>query len=494
MKYLISVLFITMMLRTTCQVEFINNARCNNAYQEILSLKFDEAREYLNAERIVNPQNVFVDYLENYIDFLSVFISGDETLFETLEKNKSKRIDLVKKLDHTSPYRNFMLGNIHLQWAAARLKFKEYFMAAYEFNKAYRLLTKNKEGFPNFIPNNITLGVLHIMIDLAPDKYHWLLNIINMEGSIKLGKAELNLVLQKSMEDEEYAYLNNEVLFYLGYIELNIFPDEKELSFLLSQLEDDKNENLMLSYLTIKILMRTGNNDKALEKFDQLPDLNAYYPFYILQYLEAECHLKKLDTKKANEHYILFIEKFDGQNFIKDAYRKLAWIALLNNDTLKYQDLMIQTQDVGKNDFGQDIDAEFEAKNGEIPDADFIMSRLFFDGGYYKKSDSILNALNGNMLTNEEFTELKYRKAGIAYQLQHYQIAKAFYKETIDLRGGSSRYYAGRAALELGEIYETESEFELAAYYYKLCLDLDFKEYKSGINIKAKAGLKRVKT
>lgn len=493
MKYPIITIFIAITLSAHSQVECKLNTRCNLAYQEILSLKFDEARENLYLERVVNPQNIYVDYLENYIDFLSVFISGDKALFETLEKNKSKRIKLVKKLDPSSPYRNFMLGNIHLQWAATRLKFKEYFTAAIEFNKAYRLLTENKKDFPDFIPNNITLGIIHIMIDLTPDKYHWLLNIINMEGGIELGKSELNFVLQKSMENEEYDYLKNETLFFLGYVELNIFPDEKELNFLLSQLEDDNNGNLMLSYLSIKILMRTGNNDRVLEKFNQLPALSSYYPFYVLQYLEAECHLRRLDTRNANEHYLSFIEKFNGQNFIKDAYRKLAWIALLNNDTLQYQDLMIQLQDVGQTYFGQDIDAEYEAENGQIPDTDFVMSRLFFDGGYFNKSDSILNSLSGDTLTIEELIELKYRKASIAHQLQEYQFAKIFYKETIDLGKDSPRYFAGKSALELGEIYESDSNFEMAAYYYKLCLDLDFKEYESSIHIKAKAGLKRVK-
>lgn len=492
MKSLIATIFIAITLQVNCQVDFILNTRCNNAYQQILSLKFDEARENLSAERIENPQNIYVDYLENYIDFLSVFISGDETLFKTLEKNKSKRIDRVSKLTPTSPYRNFILGNINLQWAFARLKFDEYFTAAFEFKKAYRLLTENQKNFPYFLPNNITLGVLHIIIDLTPNKFDWLLSLINMEGSIELGKAELNLVLLESMKNEEYAYLKNEALFYLGYIELNIFPDEKKLNSFLSQIEHEKTDNLMLSYLTIKILMRKGNNDKVLEKFDQLPDLNYYYPFYVLQYLEAESHLRKLETKRAKEHYLLFIEKFNGQNFIKDAYRKLAWIALLDDDTLHYQYLMIQLQYVGQNKFGQDVDAENEAKTGQIPNASFVMSRLFFDGGYYEKSDSIINTLNGSSLTKEELIELKCRKAIIAHQLHNYQIAKVYYKQTIDLGKDSPSYFAGNSALMLGEIYESNSNFEQAGYYYKLCLDLDFKEYKSGIHIKAKAGLKRV--
>lgn len=108
-----------------------------------------------------------------------------------------------------------MLGNIHLQWAVARLKFKEYFTAAIEINKAYRLLEKNSEEFPNFLPNNISLGVLHIMIGMIPEKYHWILSIVSMEGSVVEGREELTMVLEQSNQNKTYNYLKTETLFTL---------------------------------------------------------------------------------------------------------------------------------------------------------------------------------------------------------------------------------------------------------------------------------------
>lgn len=492
MKFLIKVLFLLLGLSAFAQPEFNLNDRCNKAYQEILSLKFDRAEEYLNAERFAFPQNLYVDYLENYIDFLSVVISEDASLFQLRENNKSERIDRIKKLDKKSPYRNYLLGNIHLQWAVARLKFKEYFTAAYEINKAYRLLTENKTDFPGFIPNNITLGVLHIMIGLVPDKYLWLLDIINMEGDIEMGKEELKLVLYNSMENEEYAYLKNEVLFYLAFVELNIYPDEKELKFLLSQLENEENDNLLLSYLHINILMRTGNNELVIKKFKQLPDLRPYYQFSYLDYLEAESHLRKLDVKVAEKKYKSFLKAFNGQNYIKDAHRKLAWIALLNKDTLQYQELMIKLQDLGQNNVGQDIDATREANENKLPNTELIRSRLLFDGGYYQRSDSMLNMLSLSVLTKDDSLELRYRKARIAHKLENYQTAKRYYRETIKTGKESPRYFAGNAALKLGEIYESEMAMIKAEEYYRLCLDLDFEEFEAGIHSMARAGLKRV--
>ena len=492
MKHLFFIAFIFLSLLSSSQPQVVINDRCKEAYQKILSLRFEEAEKILETERVVNPDNIYVSYLENYIDFLSVFISEDETMFERLENNRPGRIDQIKKLSISSPYRDFFLGNINLQWAVARLKFQEYFTAAFEINRAYRLLETNSKTFPDFIPNNISLGVLHIMIGLVPDKYHWLLEMIDMEGNVDQGKSELRLVLQNSINNEAYHYLKNEVLFYLGFVELNIYPDEKELEFLLSQLETEEQDNLLLSYLTINILMKTGNNEFVLSKFGQLPELSAYFPFYYLRYLEAECHLRKLETGQAEVQYKFFIKNYNGQNFIKDAYRKMAWTSLLNSDTFRYQELMEKVTDNGNTHIGQDKDAEREANLKCIPNVDLIKARLLFDGGYYLQADSILYFLDTTDLTEAQTIERFYRKARIAHQTQNIQLAKSYYQKTISIGKENTRYFAGNAALKLGEIYEADSNYQDALFYYQVCLDLDFDEYESGIHSKARAGLKRV--
>lgn len=492
MKYLILIISLLWHLLLQSQPQIILNERCENAYQDILSLKFDDAKTLLSAEKQENPDNLYVPYLENYIDFLSVFISEDEELFNRLEENKSDRINRIKKLDEDSPYRNFMLGNINLQWAVARLKFQEYFSAAFEINKAYRLLKSNKESFPEFIPTNISLGVLHIMIGLIPENYRWLLNIINMKGSVEQGKEELKSVLQNTLDDEAYHYLKNETLFYLSFVELNIYSDKNELDYLLSQLEQADATNLLLSYLAINIQMKTGNNDWVLTKFSQLPNPEGYFPFYYLNYLTAESHLRKLDYQQAALQYDIFLKNFNGQNFVKDAYRKIAWSALIKNDIESYKRYIEKASEHGHTNIGQDKDAEREAKSGLIPNIDLVKTRLLFDGGYYKLADSILHFMDTSNLIQAQKIERIYRKARIAHESDNLVLAKTYYIKTIDIGKNNPRYFAGNSALKLGEINEAEFDYPDARFYYQLCLDIDFEEYESGIHSKAKAGLKRV--
>ncbi len=490
--YAIAVTFFFFILSTTTAQEVEITDGCKEAYHQIISLRFNHARQILSEEKEHNSENLFVPYLENYIDFLTVFISEDEEQFDWLEDNKSQRINRIKKLSDTSRYKNYMLGNIHLQWAVSRLKFKEYFTAAFEINKAYRLLEKNAENFPEFVPNNISLGVLHVMIGMVPNKYHWLLNLISMEGSVEQGRAELEFVIQQSSTHEVYAYLKNETLFYLGFIDLNINPDPVQIASLLTELEKEKNNNLLLSYLTANILMRTGRNDNALEILNDSKNIEGAFPFFFLDYLAGECYLRKLEFTAARESYNLFLKNFKGKNYIGDAYRKIAWTQLINNDSTAYKVYMQKVIELSNKDVDIDKEAFKEASTGVIPNIELIKSRLLFDGGYYTKADSLLQNIDSASLNAIQTVEREYRLARVSHKHGNMEKAKGYYEETIIMGSSYKKYYAGNSALQLGEIYESEGEKQRAVFYYRLCLGLDFDEYENSIHSKAKAGLERL--
>lgn len=484
----ISIFLLNIML----QAQVLLTAECKSAYNEILSLKFGDARTLLELEKEINPENTYIVYLENYIDFLTLFIGENEDDFHFLEKNKAERLEQISKLDNDSHYKKYMQGNIHLQWAVIHLKFGEYVTAAFEINKAYRLLEANKEKFPDFVPNNISLGILHIMIGLVPRKYQWILNLISMEGNIEQGREELSNVLQKSNTDPTYAYLRTETLFYLGFIELNINPEKKKALDLLSELNEVKQDNLLISYLVINILIRTGQNEKALLEFERINDRKGYLPFYYLDYLHGECLLNKLKTTDAREKYILFLENFSGKNYLKDALRKKAWTYLLIGDTLKYSQTMEQMPSVGNKDIDNDKQAALDAKDASIPNLQLLKTRLLFDGGYYQRADSVLNRINPEDLNFGQNLERYYRRARIAHELGNLDKAKLSYLETIEKGESSHLYFAGNSALKLAGIYESEGDLENAEYYYRSCLKMNFTEYETSIHSKAKTGLKRV--
>ncbi len=487
------VLFAVIYLNTSSQAQvIIINDNCKTAYSNILSLKFVAAQKAIDAEKILNPSNLFIPYLENYIDFLKVTISEDEEVFKLLEPKVSDRIKEIEQLGDTSVFKKYLIGNINLQWATARVKFGEYATAAFEINKAYRLLESNHQEFPKFMPNSITLGILHIMIGIIPDSYNWILSLISMHGDVLQGQNELKLALEECENNPQYNFLKDEVLFYMGMINLSLNPDANFGNYLLSKLQYADSNNLLLTYLAINTNMKMGNNEDALNLFSTIDSTQNYYPFYYLNYLHGECYLRKMNTTLAKQQFHIFLTKSTGQNYIKRGWQKTGWANLITGDTTGYQSSMQKVLTDGITQIDADKNAESSAEDGIIPNVELLKCRILFDGGYYFKAQKILKNINSENLSLEENVEINYRFGRISQRLDNIANAKKYYKQTIETGSSFTIYFAANSALLLGNIYEIEKDTIRAAHYYNVCLDLDFDQYRNSIRGKAKQGLKRV--
>src|SRR5665648_598903 len=112
------------------------DAKCQEAYKEILKFRFTDAGILLHRERDKYPDNLIPIYLENYIDFFELFTGEDKLMFENLKRNKTDRLDYLERGNMNSPYYRFCIAGITLQWAFVRLKFGEYTTAAFEIRRA----------------------------------------------------------------------------------------------------------------------------------------------------------------------------------------------------------------------------------------------------------------------------------------------------------------------------------------------------------------------
>lgn len=489
-RLLIFLLFLSGFASAQPKVEISTSAK--KAYQLVLSLRFEEANLMIDQGKKNDPNNLFYPYLENYRDFLSIIISEDENLFEKLGENKKYRIQQLESLPDDNPYKKYLLGNVNLQWAVARVKFGEYFTTALEFNRAYRLINENTESFPDFFPNQVSLGVIHAMVGVVPDSYQWILNIINMSGTVKQGRNELIEALNQCNSSPDFSILQDEIRFYLGFMDLNLNPNETQNEHWINTFENADPNNLLLKYLMTNIFMKTGQNDQALNTLFSINANIQYYPFYYLDYLKAECQLRKLDYREARQSYQGFISRFMGKNYIKDAYRNQAWCALLQGDTTGYRRLLSEVKTNGYSDVGIDKEAQKEAESDIIPNLNLLRSRLLFDGGYYDLAYAQLEDLDDNKLSTEDILEKKYRQARIGQQTGRREQAKKDFLITIQLGRNSEDYFAANSALMLGRMYEEDGDFESAKSMYRLCLDLDFTTYRNSIRGKAKQRLSQL--
>ena len=178
------IFFLTIIISSNVFAAFEMNDNMQKSYLHIINLEFDKGIYFLEKERVENSNNGFIPLHQNYIDFLTILIGEERDYFEAAKQHKTERLDILKNNDKNSPYYLYAQAELHLQWAFSRIKFEEYSIAVYEFIKANNLLEENKEQFPEFILNNKALGLMHVLLGAVPEKYHWILNTVDLTKSV----------------------------------------------------------------------------------------------------------------------------------------------------------------------------------------------------------------------------------------------------------------------------------------------------------------------
>lgn len=479
--------------------QYVFNERCQDAYSQILSLRFDQARLLLNEETRSNPSNLIPVYLDNYIDFLTLFIGENRVQFDQLKGKKSERIRKLENGPEGSPYHLFCLAEVNLQWAFARLKFGDYTAAALEIKKAHALFTRNNEKFPTFLPNKIGLGVVHILVGIVPDNYKWITNLMGVDGSLDLGLKELREVASYKGNDPVYIIYKQEAAFYLAIVAANLLKNKKEALAILDVIEGDSassaaSRSPLAIFAKASVLMKNGLNDKALATLQQRTNPPQSYHFYFLDYLEGLARLNKLDLGAA-VNFRRYLEGFKGLNYIRSAYQKLAWIALIEGDTTKYEEYIVLIKKRGASLIDEDNQAFHEATIGVRPSVVLLKARLLFDGGYYQRALNELldNPVKSFVKNRRDLVEYTYRLARIYHETGNKEKALSYYRQTIARGSNEPYYYAAASAFQMGLIYENSGSYAQADSAYRKCLSIETSEYKTSLDQKAKAGLNRLK-
>ena len=458
------------------------------AYRLISTLRFDEGRKKIASIKENDPENKLVYLVENYIDFFTIFINEEKEEYERLSENKELRLDQIKRGDKESPYYRFAIAEIHLQWATARLKFGERTTPATEVLKAYKLLEKNNEKFPNFIANKKSLSIIHALSESLPG---WVRTLMGIKGSIELGTEEIDEVVTFA-EHNNFLFREESYAIY-AYILFFQNNKRREAYDLLNNGNLDHSKSPLICFLKANIAHKNGFNEEAKKILEERPRGDSYMPFPYLDFMYGRYKLYSLDTD-ANDYILNFITKFKGRHFVKEAYQKLAWYELaLNEDISAYKKYMKLCQDQGFKLVDEDKQALKESEDKKIPNATLLKARLLFDGGYYSKAYVLLVKKSYMFIEQgDDQLEFHYRMGRISHELQNYPDAIEFYSMTINAGKKSKSFMACNSALQIGLILEEQKKHIQAKRFYEQCLDISPDEYESSLHQKAKSGIERV--
>jgi len=471
---------------------FSFNAPAVDLYQKIVSLRLVEARAGLDAYKRNEPDNLIPLFLENYYDFIVVFTNDNKAEFNRLVKNMEPRLAKIARGDPQSPYFLYTQAEIHLQWSLLHLRYSAYLSGMSDVKQAYALLEENQRKFPDFIANKKSLGIMHAMVGNVPDEFKWGIRALSgMKGTIQQGLKEMEEVLAFARQTPYVFEEETQVAYAIVQM---YFNNNHEIAW--KTLKNSKlatNNNPLAAFAMGMIAMRTGQNDEAIRILSAAPAGGNYHPFYLPSYMLGLAKLRRLDSD-AYQWLEQFLNQFKGENMQKEAYQKLAWFHLVNNDEPGYRNYMNYVKAKGASNNEADKSALLEANTGEIPDQRLLKARLLFDGGYYQRAyDLLKNAAKSYQDQHRLHLEYLYRMGRITQNLQKKSEAIRFYQQTIDLGAKDPWYFACNAALQLGIIQESLNAYSEARAAFNRCLSLKTQEYSASLHSQAKAGLERMK-
>ncbi len=491
---LLSWAFLFSSLSLSAQFQYSQN--CQKAYQSIINLHFADARQLIAAEKTSDPSNLVPVYLENYIDFLTLFIGEERKQYDRIKPLFLARIEVLEEGYKTSPLFNFCLGEANLQLASVEMKFGDYTQAALRIRKAHHYFTENEKNYPDFIPNYIGLGITHVIGGIVPDSYKWIANLMGVDGSVSQGLRELRSVADYSGPDVLYSQYRPQALLYLAMVSTNLTKNKSEaLKIFEIFQQNNKQQSPLITFATANILMKNGLNEQALDLLRQRTRDTYSFSFYYLDFMEGVARMNKLDTS-AMSNFLYFTYHFRGINYVQSAWQKVGWLEFISGDTSGYEKAMAKVLNSGNAGGEEDRQAIREAQSKQLPNLVLLKSRLLFDGGYYSRAlDELLNRPTKTFLfTKKDFVEYSYRLGRVYHESGNPDKALSYYKLTIQRGKREPWYFAAASALQMGLIYENRGDLVRADSAYHVCLACKPADYKNSLSQKAKAGLNRIKS
>jgi hypothetical protein len=465
------------------------NADCRKAYDEIIKLKLNTGKQILEAEKKAHPNNLIPYFLDNYIDFFTLFFNEDPEEYRRRKPSLELRLAQMKKGDPASPLYLFTRSVIYFQWAAVEIKFGERWDAAWAFRRSFLTGKENVGKFPDFQPSRMLQGSMQVAAGTIPPGYQWLSNLLGIHGTINDGMHNLESVLNSS---DPYAVIfHDEAAFYYLYLKFYILNQRDPVFQYIHQQNWDTRNNHLFAYLVANLSL---NNQDASITEQIISRLNGDTGYLDMPIWDMQLGYAKADRldKESIVYLDRFLLRFKGKFYVKDVLQKISWIYYLQREPDKAEAIRARILISGSTETDADKQALKEAQSGRWPNEALLKARLLDDGGYYAQAMQVLAGKQISSFTDiQDQLEFSYRIGRIYDALGRKSEAINAYQQAMQLGQNRREYYGARSALQMGYIYESRGDKKTALVYFKKVLDMKSHDYKNALDQKAKAGIER---
>jgi len=453
----------------------------SQAYGLVLNLQFDKAHEL-----VPQPLTAQENYVAALAEALELLLEEDGEKYTEYQERFEKRKE--RKTRVNSPDDLFLQAEIAVQWAFIYFKFGHEFDAALNLRDAYIITTELEKRFPRYAATNKTSALLEIIVGAVPEKYNWVLSLLNIEGSIEEG---LQLYERIGKSDSPFKL---EAAMLKALIQSYVLQKPIEGLHALDTILAETPTNPLALFLGASLAIKNSESQKALNMLNILEAQPTGFRIDYVPYLKGEVFLFKAEYLNSISSYRAFINQYKGQNNIKDAYYKIGICYWLNGNMSDALAMFKLGKTMGREVTEGDKYAARSMSDAELPHPQLTKARYFTDGGYYDQARAILDSIvPPDLPTKRDQVEFYYRKARLDHKTNRLTPSRHFYQQVIDLNGQSPWYFAPNACLQMGYILLQTGDSTRAGDFFEMALSYKKHEYKNSIDTKARSALAQLK-
>jgi len=478
------------LLSSPALANFEFNANCQAAMQAILDLKTNTARDILQREKAVNPQNGFVIYLEHYCESIELIVTEDVKIYEKLIGSYEERLEQMDLLDDGSPYNAWLQAEMQFHTGLAQVKYGTRFNGVTKMLGSYKRIKEHRKKYPQFWQNQKLTGIFNILLDNIPPFLRWAADLFGFNGDSVLGMYQLKEYESKARDFPGLAE-EGVMMINLAYM---LTRQEAEGFQYMSGLDKDILNVTLVKYLCANSASFAYRNDQTLKLLAEIHQDELDVMFAPLLYVTGRSKLNHLE-EDAYIYLEGFLEEYAGPDYKKDVCNRLSYYYLIQGNLQKYEEYKAKVATIGQDMRDRDREAIAESRSGLIPHTGLLKARLLCDGGYFIQADSIIKSIDPGLLSHPAYQlEYYYRKGRIFQLTGKATLAIDEYNKAFN-QGQSQPYtFATRSALQLGRIYEEMKNYPLSFQWYENCLKTyDADHTTDGVEQMAEKGRKRVK-
>ncbi|MDP4281430.1 MAG: hypothetical protein Q8867_04700 [Bacteroidota bacterium] len=463
---------------------------CEKALEQILNLQTVSARATLKEESILDKDNHYIIFLENYADIIELLANGNKAKYQKFLIRLDDRLNAMEEENPLSPYYRAIRAEMLAQAGMINILFGDYLSGFSKIYSANHLLAKNCEIFPSFRMNNKLSGAFNIAFDNIPPVFKWVTRLMGMKGNTRKGFA---LIENYRAYVKGHHGLEPESHVYIIFAYKIISEEEKAMHTIQAQ-RDPAYSTLLSDYLYVNLLYKNAQAEESIKLLSMMRQKKTEVPFIYINYLYGKAKLSRLDDD-ADRYFLAFLKESGEINYKKEICNLLSWHYLIHGSTDKYIQYRNRIKGPEAEVTDRDREALVESQRKYSPNISLLKTRLLISGGYSNQAEETLKKVSPSQLESAAFRTEYYLLWGELYSgRQNFQKAFGFFDLSIRQGADIPEHYASEASLLAGLLALKINRPDLAKRYFKIALSLHNTDnvYLEVIHKRAKQALIRL--